>query len=261
MTKTVKPKILFYDIETRPLLVYVWRLGKQRVGHHQLAQQGNSYDIICISYAWDDGKPAKVLHWGYKEQNSKKMILEFDKLIRQADITIGKNSDNFDVKHINTQRLFHNLPPLPEWVGYTDDLEKQLRRYFVFPSYSLDHISKVLGLGGKVKMEFSDWVDIVEKKNKASFLKMCRYNQKDVEDTRSLWNKIKAHVKPRLNMATFYGDFRCANCGSTNVTKSGLRRNGKMTYQTYFCKEHNGYAGRATITKSTNPTKPKKLGL
>ncbi len=89
MSKTTKPKILFYDIETRPLLAYIWRLGKQRVGHYQLADQGNAYDIICISYAWDDGKPAKVLHWGYKEQNSSRMIRAFDKIIKKSDITIG----------------------------------------------------------------------------------------------------------------------------------------------------------------------------
>lgn len=254
-----KPSILFYDIETRPLLAYIWRLGEQVVRYHQLASGGggDSYDIICISYAWNDGKPAKVIHWGYDKQDSTKVIREFDKIIKQADITIGKNSDRFDVKHINTQRLLHDLPPLPEWVDNTDDLEKQLRKYFIFPSMGLDYISKMLGLGGKVKMEFSDWVDIVEKKKKVSFLKMCRYNKKDVEDTRALWNKIQPHVKPKLNMSTFYGDFRCRNCGSKDLKKAGTPRCGKTTYQAYFCKGHNGYAGRVVIS---SPTKTKKMG-
>ncbi|KKL92561.1 hypothetical protein LCGC14_1883440, partial [marine sediment metagenome] len=258
-----KPKILFYDIETRPLLVYVWRLGEQVVRHHQLAEQGKKYDIICISFAWNDGKPAKVFHWGYKAQNSSKMIREFDKIIKQADITIGKNSDRFDVKHINTQRLIHNLPPLPEWVDNTDDVEKQLRKYFSFPSMSLDYVSKELGLGGKVKMEFSDWVDIVEKTNKASFRKMCKYNQKDVEDTRAIWNWIQSHVKPKLNMATFHDDFCCSNCGSKNVRKDGIRRRGKTTYQMLYCRGHNGYAGRVAITKSmkTEDIQKKKPSL
>lgn len=249
MSKTVKPKILFYDIETRPLLAYVWSLGEQVVRHHQLAKQGDSYGIICISYAWNDGKPAKVIHWDYNKQDSGRVVREFDKIIKQADITIGKNSDRFDVKHINTQRFINNLPPLPEWVDNTDDLEKQLRKYFIFPSQSLDYISKALGLGGKVKMEFQDWVDIVEKKSKASFLKMCKYNKKDVEDTRALWNRVQPHIKPKLNMSTFHGDFRCRNCGSQDVRKDGLRRCGVRVYQTYVCRKHNGYAGRVAIPK------------
>jgi hypothetical protein len=243
-----KPKILFYDIETRPLLAYIWRLGEQVVYHHQLAKHGAGYDIICISYAWDDGKPAKTFHWGYREQDSSRVIREFDKLVKQADVTIGKNSDRFDVKHINTQRLLQNLPPLPEWIDYTDDVEKQLRKYFVFPSYSLDYVSKALELGGKVKMEFQDWIDIVEKLSEASFRKMMEYNRKDVEDTRAIWNKIKAHVKPKLNMATFYGDFRCINCGSTELKRDGTRCRGKTKYQMFFCKTHNGYAGQVVVT-------------
>ena len=254
MTKLAekKPKILFYDIETRPLLAYIWRLGEQVVYHHQLAKWGYRYDIICISYAWDDGKPAKTLHWGYKEQDSSRVIRAFDEIIKQATVTIGKNSDKFDVKHINTQRLLQNLPALPQWMDYTDDVEKQLRKHFVFPSYSLDYVSKELGLGGKVKMEFQNWIDIVEKKNEASFRKMLEYNRKDVEDTRAIWNRIKPHIKPKLNMATFHGEARCINCGSANLKKDGTRCRGKVRYQMFFCRAHNGYAGQVVISTPRN---------
>lgn len=244
------PKVLFYDCETTPLLTYVWRLGEQVVRHHQLVKPYDKYNIICVSWAWNDNKPAKVIHWDYDRQDSGRVIREFDKIIKQADITIGKNSDRFDVKHINTQRLLHNLPPLPEWVSNTDDLEKQLRKYFAFPSQSLDYISKALGLGGKVKMEFQDWVDIIEKKSRASFRKMLKYNKKDVEDTRALWNRVQSHIKPKLNYATFYKDVRCSNCGSQDLKKDGTRLSGKTTYQTFFCKTHGGYAGRVAVTKS-----------
>ncbi len=251
-----KPKILFFDIETTPLLAYVWRLGDQVVRHHQLAEQRRNYEIICVSYAWNDGKPAKVIHWDYNRQDSGRVVREFDKIIRQADIVIGKNSDRFDVKHINAQRLLHNLPPFPEWVDYTDDLEKQLRKYFIFPSQGLDYISRELGLGGKAKMEFQDWIDIVEKKSKKSFTKMTKYCAKDVEDTRTIWNRVQAHVKPKFNMSTFHGDFCCRNCGSKNLTKAGIKRNGKSTYQMYFCRSHNGYAGRVSIPA---PTKSQRM--
>ena len=243
-----KPKILFFDCETTPLLVYVWRLGEQVIRHNQLANSRPYYDIICIGYAWNDDKPAKTLHWDFEKQDSGRVVTEFDKIVKQADIVIGKNSDHFDIRHINAQRFLHNLPALPDWADYTDDLEKQIRKHFEFPSSSLDYISKQLGFGGKVKMELTDWVNIVEKRSKKSFEKMLFYNRKDVEDTRAIWNKMQPYIKPKFNQAAFYGDFRCTNCGSQDLKKDGIRWKGSTCYQTFFCHSHGGYAGRISIT-------------
>lgn len=247
-----KVKILFYDIETKPLSAYIWRLGKQVVNYRQLMKTNRRYGIICIAYAWNDGKPTKVIDWGYDEQDSGKVIEEFDKIIKQADITIGKNSDSFDTKHINTQRLLHGLPPLPDWINHTEDVEKQLRKHFIFPSYGLDYVAEELGLGGKDKMEMQDWIDIVEKTSEKSFRKMSKYCKNDVEKTRTMWNRIRPYVKPKFNMATFYGDFRCANCGSKNIRKDGVRTTSKTTYQQFYCRDHRGYAGRAPVRANGN---------
>jgi len=244
-----KPSVIFFDIETAPLLAYIWVLGEQVVRHHQLADSGNQTRIICISYAFNDWKPAQTIDWGYEAQDTGRVISAFDKIVKRADIAIGKNSDRFDVKHINAQRVIHDLPPLPEWTDYTDDLEKQLRRYFIFPSYSLDYISKTMGQGGKVKMEFQDWIDIVEKRSKRSFAKMLKYNRKDVEDTRALWNKLQPHIKPRLNMNTFINadDVVCIYCGSDNIEPTRERCKGTTRYMMYDCCDHKGYAGKMLL--------------
>src|SRR3990167_1264810 len=114
-----KPKILYYDIETSPIRVWTFHLGDQYVSHDRIV--GNDIvDIISIAYCWDTG-PAYALTWD-KNQNSAKMIAEFDKVLEQADVTIGQNSDGFDAKHINTHRMLHVLPPLPYWAMVTDDL-------------------------------------------------------------------------------------------------------------------------------------------
>ena len=246
-----KAKILFYDIETTPLLAYVWRLGKQAVRHQQLHSKHDMYNIICITYCWNDGKPAKALVFDYDTQCCKTIIKEFDALVKEADYTIGKNSDRFDVKQINTQRMIHNLPPCPEWMDTKDDLEKQMRKYFYLPSHSLDYISGKLGFGGKIKMEFQDWIDIVEqnKNGKKSLKKMVKYGKKDIVDTRNVWNYLCKHFKPRLNMATHLGGRRCTHCGSVDIVKNGTYAAGKTYYQRYHCKSHGGYAGRAPISE------------
>lgn len=248
-----KPRILFYDIETSPLKAWVWQMGEQYVGHKQLDKNHSRYGIICVTYCWNDGSSAQCIDWGYEEQDTTKVIKEFDQIINLADHVIGKNSDKFDNKMINAARMFGDLPGNPSWTKYTDDLERQMRRYFRLPSQSLDYISDQLGLGGKIKMEFQDWVDIVEKnKNgKKSFNKMCKYGKKDVEDTRTLWNKLAQHFDPKFNVAAHTGNyFNCKRCGGDNLYKNGIRTAGSTQYQMYNCRDCNNiYAGRHPISK------------
>jgi len=244
-----QPRTLFYDIETTPIRVWTFRLGDQYVNHTSIVE-GDKVDIICITYCWDNG-PAKSLDWDYEKQDSSEMIKEFDKIAAEADITIGQNSDSFDVKHINTQRLLHGLPPFPDWADCTDDTLKQLRKHFKFPTNKLDYISTVLGYGGKNDVGLQDWVNIVEKNKggEKSFNKMIKYGKKDVLDTRAVFKKIKPYIKPKFNMATFNQDFCCTNCGSKNIVKNGTRISGKTRYQTFICQDHGGYAGKAPISK------------
>ncbi len=256
-----KPKILFYDIETTPLLAYIWRPGEQVVRHGQLVKGRNVTRIICVTYCWNDGKPAKAIGWGYREQDDGKVVALFDTLIKQADVVIGKNSDRFDNKHINTIRFLEGGHAMPDWLKRTDDLEKQIRKYFNFPSNSLDYISDLLGLGGKIKMEFDDWINIVEKvkgKGLQAYKKMLNYGIKDIEDTRALWNKMEAHIEPKYNAATVKYLLQCRVCGSGNIVKNGSRAKGTKKYQRFECKDHHGYAGQSLITIKKDGTT--KLG-
>lgn len=248
-----KPKILYYDIETSPLKAWVWGCGKQFVGHKQLDKNHSMWGIICVTYCWNDGKPAKAIDWGYHEQDTGRVVAEFDEIIKQADWSIGKNSDRFDTKMINANRMLSGLPGLPQWTKYKDDLEVQMRRYFRLPSQSLDYISGQLGYGGKIKMEFQDWIDIVEKNKdgEKKLEKMIKYGKKDVVDTRALWERLQEHFEPRFNRATF-DDKRLAcrhqDCGSENLKKNGTRVAGKTKYQEYHCNNCGRYAGRTPIS-------------
>lgn len=242
-----KKRILFYDIETTPLKAYVWRLGKQVVGHHQLSSGATINDIICLAYCWNDGKPAKVIGWGFEEQDSTPIIEKFDELASQADIVIGKNSDRFDNKHMNTRRLLAGLPCNPEWTKYTDDLEKQIRKHFALPSYALDYFSKLIGIGGKIKMELNDWIDIVEKRDEKAYKKMMKYNKKDTEDTRAIWEYCEKHITPKYHVQSQKGVFTCKQCGSEDLIKYGTRRQGKNSYQQFWCHGCDSYAGRQKV--------------
>ncbi len=253
---TTKPKILFYDIETKPLQAYIWSLGEQVVRHNQLMPQTPYTDIICIAYAWNDGEPAQVLGWGYDEQDSRPMTEAFDKLIKEADIVIGKNNTRFDDKHLNFHRMLHNRDGMFDWSFKSDDLERHLRKNFNMPSQSLDYISKLLGFGGKSPVGFDDWINIVEKKSKESYYKMLFYCAKDVEDTRAIWEYCYKHFKPKHSLralqskhAGLVDSFICDKCGSLNVKKNGTIISGGRLYQSFMCHDHRGYAGKALLSK------------
>jgi len=281
----MKPKILFYDIETLPLKAWIWQPGQQYVGHKQLLSSHNMWDLISIQYCWNDGKPAKVLRYD-KHGGTKGMIETFDKLVKESDLTIGKNSDRFDTKMINSLRMMNGIKGYPEWTQVKDDLEKQMRRQFRLPSQSLDYISDVLGFGGKDKMEMSDWIEIsnyrqlteiqedigtkasnkvakhlygekasyIRKVGKIALNKMCNYGAKDTEDTRALWYYLEEHFTPNFNMATFTGErISCKRCGSKNLRKNGKYISaGQTRYQQWRCNSCHQYAGRTSILVSGN---------
>jgi hypothetical protein len=268
------PKILIYDIETTPLKAWIWRCGEQVVRHNQLDHGYNEYRISTIAYKWLQDKKVHVL-------TAEDKISRFDEEVKKADIIIGKNSDRFDVKHINTQRLLQGLPPMPQWLDSNDDLEKQMRRFFAFPSMSLDYISQIFGLGGKVKMEFQDWIDIEnmkllkklfienkdlsysQRKNISFALfgsdhlsilkagdkaldKMVFYNKKDVKDTEKALLKVLPHIKLKHNAATANDGKGCITCGSLALAPLKVIIKGKTKYQQFECLNHGGYAGKAT---------------
>jgi hypothetical protein len=238
-------RVLFYDLETTPLKAYIWQLGQQFVRHGQLVDGFAQTKIICMAWCWNDGKPAKVVDWGV-DQDDTGIVKKFDELVSEADIVIGKNSDRFDNKVMNTRRLFLGLPCLPDWVKYTDDLEKQIRKHFRLASNSLDYLSKELGFGGKDKMQFSDWIDIVEKQCSKALNKMKKYNRKDTEDLRDIWNYCEKFITPKFQYRK-KGEVVCKNCNSNHLIKFGVAQQGITRYQQYWCKACDSYAGRKAV--------------
>ena len=245
------PKVLIYDIETTLLETYLFRLGKQVVRHSQLIPSGSRWGIICINYLWMHEGIVKSIVWD-ATRGFKAIIEDFDLIISESDIAIGKNSDRFDNKMINALRMFEGIEGNPGWIKYTDDLEKQMRRYFKLPSQSLDYISSQMGLGGKTRMEFTHWTSIAaymdikllnskgltgskalnvlcQHRYHMSYIdvllqgqqaldEMVAYGCKDVEDTTLLWAKLSEHFDPKFNCAKFKGEKHgCKHCGSTNV--------------------------------------------
>lgn len=251
-----EPKILVYDIETTPVLAWVWRCGEQYVGHNQLHEDFNLTKIICITYRWNYENKAKALVFDLETLDDTEIIKDFDDILKQADVIIGKNNNKFDDKHINMRRFMNGLPPLPDWSRHSDDLEKQMRKHFNMQSYSLDYFAKVTGGEGKIKMCLDDWIQIVLHKNKSRLAKMVKYGKKDADDTMELIEKVRPYVTFKYNFAAHHGDLRCTSCGSEDIIKNGTRLVGSLRKQRWACNNCGGHAGYTSLTaKNTKITK------
>lgn len=241
-----EPKILFYDIETSPMQVWTFRIGNKISVPHSAIVNGSKTDIICVAWKWAHEREVHSLDWGWDKQNSKNLIKAFDKVINEADIIIGHNGDKFDWRHLNTQRLLNRLPAI-NWNVNSEDTLKQIRRHFYLPSYKLDHVAAILGVGNKSAMCFKDWVDICTKSDRSKLDKMIKYCKKDVLLLQNVYDIIKPYVKPKMRMSVGHS---CTVCGSKDIRRNGTRTYNGKTHQYFICRDHGGYAGKAEI-KST----------
>lgn len=241
-TKPVsKIKRLLWDIETSPNIVLAFRAGYDvTINHDAIIHERK---IICIGYKWEGEKKVTVLRWG-KNQEDGPMLRKFMAVVNEADEIVHHFGDRFDLPWFRTRCLLNGLPPLPAYK--TIDTKMWASKYYYFNSNKLDYISKVLGHGGKEKMEFDDWKNILMKNDAKALNKMCHYCGVDVIKLEKVYQDLKYCVKPKSHAGVFAGGdkWTCPRTGSTNVVKSKTKisANGTIQHQmqskedgSYYC--------------------------
>src|ERR1700677_3500546 len=90
-------RILFYDIETAPSLGWVWQKYQTDVISFE-----NDWYMLSFSYKFEgDEKPTTFALPDFKlykkdPENDYELVKALHKVISQADLVIGHNSDSFD---------------------------------------------------------------------------------------------------------------------------------------------------------------------
>ena len=215
-TSTIlKPKRLFYDIETSYNIVKSWRVG------YNLSLQPEDIikerAIITIAYKWEGEDDVTVLSWD--KGDDKKIIEEFVKIMAEADELVGHNVDRFDTKFVMGRALKHGITVLPKYQS-TDTL-KLAKKHFMLNSNKLDYIAQYLDLGHKVRHRgMSMWDDIILNNCPKALEEMIEYNIHDVVLTEQVYKKLSEYSLPKVNHASKQtGDkHTCPQCGSTDAT-------------------------------------------
>lgn len=215
-TKTYR-KRLFFDIETSPNIGLFWEAGyKKNIDYSNIIKERA---IICICYKWEGEKEVFSLNWDSK-QDDKKMLEKFIEVADTATELVGHNGDKFDLAWIRTRCLFHKIPMFPKYT--TIDTLKVARQKFRFNSNRLNYIADYLGIGQKIKTEYSLWKDILLKKDKIAMEKMIKYCKKDVSLLEQVFVALKGHIEAKTHYGVIFGEDRgsCPECGSDDLIKS-----------------------------------------
>lgn len=135
------PKILFIDIELKPILAQVWALWDQNVGLNQI-QEDWSILSYCAKWKGSDEIVYEDLSGQRDFEDDSKLLPNLWKLLNEADVVVGQNSKRFDVKKINA-RLVLNGYPKPSTFRQIDTL-LIAKAQFGFTSNKLEYMTERL---------------------------------------------------------------------------------------------------------------------
>jgi len=225
------PKMLIFDIETAPIMAYTYGLWNQNISTGYILK-----DWYVLSFAAKWAGEKKVYYFDVRNngEDDKEVCREAWKLLDQADILIGHNSDKFDIKKLNTRFLFHDMPPVGK--KKTIDTLKIAKKYFKITSNKLDYIASFLGLEGKkVSKKFSQqemWKECC-KGNHEAFKENEKYNIQDIVVTENVFNKLKTWDES-INIQAYTQRVACI-CGNESFKKEGFSYTKTGAFQRYRC--------------------------
>ena len=94
------PRIVTLDIETAPILAYVWGLFKQFVGLDQIVKD---WSILSVTWKWLDEERTYYVdtYEGGRAKDIRddtKLLMKLWQVLDEADIVVTQNGIQFDIK-------------------------------------------------------------------------------------------------------------------------------------------------------------------
>jgi DNA polymerase elongation subunit (family B) len=234
-----EPKVLYFDLETSPMLAAVFSLYKPVISIQQIKEHSR---IICWSAMWQGSK--RVLFDSEYHSDYITMLTGIRDLLDEADIVVGYNSDSFDIPWVNEQFTEAGLE-LPSPYNKVD-IYKVNKGNLYLASRKLDYMAQ--RLMGESKVTHSGikmWMDAIwgndEEKAKA-WRTFKRYAIQDTKLLPGLHKKMLPFIR-NVNVA-LYGDsfIACTHCGSDNIQRRGYRHTNAGVFQRYQCNDCRSYS-------------------
>lgn len=239
-----QPKILCFDIETSPILAYVWDLKDQNVS---LGQIKEDWQVIAWAAKWLGDPASKIM---YEDQRHNKILRDrallthIWKLLNEADIVITQNGKNFDSKKLNARFMIHGMPPTSPYTHL--DTYQIVKRAAKFTSHKLEYLTDKLNtkykkLSHKEFPGFTLWAECL-KGNQRAWRAMERYNKHDVLSTEELYLNLQGWTVPSAPRISLEAA-KCGRCQGTKFHRRGAGMNKQGPYQKLQCQGCGGWMG------------------
>lgn len=233
-----KAKIVFFDIETSPIIAATWGLYNQNLSHDNILKD---WFMICAAWKYSDSSKVHAVAIT-KPDDDLNVVKTLRDALAKADIIVGHNSDKFDIKKLNARLIYHGLDPLPHIP--TIDTLKEVRKIAAFTSNRLDYLTKRLVGVGKIHVDYSLWLKAL-KGDKKAIKEMVDYNKVDVERLEQLYEVLRPYMKQHIHIGVLNGHDRkesCPKCGSVKIKRNGIRVTAAgMKKQECQCQKCGGY--------------------
>ena len=233
---THKDSILILDIETAPMKGYIWNVWQQNIYPEQMI---SDFFILSWSAKWL-GEPRIFSQVLSPEEvfaeNDKEIMYNLWRLLDEAVIVITHNGKKFDIPKINSRLVVNGfIPPSP--YKQIDTLQIA-RTEFGFTRNSLESLSAVFGLNGKIKVDFNLWKECMNGSSE-HLNKLCEYNENDILVLEDVYLKLRPFAKnhPNLDMYVDSDKPTCPHCGSYNIELISNKYfyTQAVRYQVYRC--------------------------
>lgn len=232
------PKILLLDIETAPILAFIWNLWENNVSLNFMKKD---WHVLSWAAKWINSPPEQVM---YRDQRHRKNIDDDKELLRgiwrlldQCDFVVTQNGDRFDIPKLNARFLLNGMQPPASYRQI--DTKKIAKRKFGFTSNSLEYLADKLNKKyKKLKHErfhgFDLWKEILAG-NKDAWQEMEKYNKHDVlamEETYLILRPWDSSINFNV-----YDDVttQVCSCGRSEFKKNGYYYTNSSRFQRFKC--------------------------
>lgn len=239
-------RLLFFDLETSPNLVYTWGLFNQNIGINQIVEPTQ---VLCFGAQWYG--ESKVHFRSVHHDGREAMLKHLHELMDEADAICGWNSAGFDHPHIRREFMEARMPPPSPTKDY--DLMK-VAKTARWPSNKLDYVAQRLGKGSKVTHEgFALWRKCMAGDDTA-WKAMKKYQIQDVKLLVDLYEDLvpwsgKKH--PARNVIDGVED-GCPVCAQVDWQRRGYENLTTGKYQKFQCRNCKSWSRSKSSVFSTN---------
>lgn len=192
-------------------------------------------ELLCFAYKELGSKTTHV--FSLRTHTKQELLQELWNMADRAGVLIAHNGKSFDVRMMNTFFIANGFPPPSPYKLI--DTKLVAKRYFRFPSNSLNELAYFFGLDPKLDAPKSLWLQIrstEEDTRLKAYKKMEPYNKRDVVLLEEVYVIMRPWIENHPDQKLYKPGEGCWRCHMENTQKRGKKPRVLGWVQEYCCK-------------------------